>query len=161
MELQSSYDIFLEPDAQFPSQGRAFLRKPDEGVAYFAGLLHFAHRHVVVSSGNGHGRDERPFDEGVSVDVGRYVGLDAAFLQIPLYGCQCFTGNNGVFVCPVNQPEYLAHLRDFAFAGYKSYDVDAAVQYRDAGNQPLDARTCAIDVQDGDYYRVLVCGVPD
>ena len=21
--------------------------------------------------------------------------------------------------------------------------------------------TCAIDVQDGDYYRVLVCGVPD
>lgn len=49
------YDVFLEPDAQFPSQGRAFLRKPDEGVAYFAGLLHFAHRHVVVSSGNGHG----------------------------------------------------------------------------------------------------------
>ena len=53
-------------------------------------------------------------------------------LQIPLYGCQCFTGNNGVFVCPVNQPEYLAHLRDFAFAGYESYDVDAAVQYRNA-----------------------------
>lgn len=72
-----------------------------------------------------------------------------------------FHGNNGVFVCPVNQPEYLAHLRDFAFAGYESYDVDAAVQYRDAGNQPLDARTCAIDVQYRDYYRVLVCGVPD
>ena len=71
-----------------------------------------------------------------------------------------FHGKQWCLCVPVNQPEYLAHLRDFAFAGYESYDVDAAVQYRDAGNQPLDARTCAIDVQDGDYYRVLVCGVP-
>ena len=101
-------------------------------------------------------RDERPFDEGVAVDVGRYVGLDAAFLQIPLYGCQCFTGNNGVFVCPVNQPEYLAHLRDFAFAGYESYDVDAAVEHRDAGDQPLDTGTGSVNIQDGDYHCTLV-----
>ena len=61
----------------------------------------------------------------------------------------------------VNQTEYFSHLCDFAFTGNESYDVDATVQYRNAGNQPLDARPCAVDVQNGDYHRIFVCGAFD
>ena len=64
-------------------------------------------------------------------------------------------------MCPVDQAEYLSHLRDFSLAGDEAYDVDAAVEHRDAGHQSLDARTCAVDIQDGDYYRAFVCGTLD
>ena len=66
--------------AQLAAQGSTFAREADEGVAYGTGLLYFAHGHVVVGSGDGHGRDERPLDEGVAVDVVGQFGLDAAFL---------------------------------------------------------------------------------
>ena len=39
---------------------------------------------------------------------------------------------------------------------YESYDVDAAVEHRDAGDQPLDTGTGSVNIQDGDYHCTLV-----
>lgn len=50
----------------------------------------------------------------------------------------------------------LSHLRDFSPSGYESYDVDAAVEHRDAGDQPLDTGTGSVNIQDGDYHCTLV-----
>ena len=80
----------------------------------------------------------------------------SAFLQIALHGFQCFTGNNRAAVCSVDEPENLSHLRDFSPSGYESYDVDAAVEHRDAGDQPLDTGTGSVNIQDGDYHCTLV-----
>ena len=80
----------------------------------------------------------------------------SAFLQIALHGFQCFTGNNRAAVCSVDEPENLSHLRDFSPSGYESYDVDAAVEHRDAGDQPLDAGTGSVNIQDGDYHCTVV-----
>ena len=54
--------------------------------------------------------------------------------------------------------EYLAHLRDFSFAGHEADNVDATVQNRHSGHQALNAETCAVDIENRDYDRVLVGG---
>ena len=92
----------------------------------------------------------------VPVDVVGDFGFDAAFLQIALHGFQCFTGNNRAAVCSVDEPENLSHLRDFSPSGYESYDVDAAVEHCDAGDQPLDTGTGSVNIQDGDYHCTVV-----
>jgi hypothetical protein len=61
-------------------------------------------------------------------------------------------------VCTIDQTENLAHLGNLPFARYKAYDVDAAVQYRDAGNEALNAGAGAVNIQDRDDYRVFVRG---
>ena len=97
--------------------------------------------------------------------VSRLMSGDISTLM-PLSCKSCCTASNVsrgtivFFVCSVNQAEYLSHLCDFSFAGNKSYDVDATVQYRDAGNQPLDAGTGSVNVENGNDYRILLCGVP-
>ncbi len=155
------HNVFLEGYAQFPAQGCTFLGQSDEGVAHLARFLYFAHRHVIVGSGDCHSGDERPLDECVPVDVVGDVGFDAALLQITLHGFQCFTGNNRAAVCPIDEAENLSHLRDFSPSRYKAYDVDATVEHRDAGDQTLDAGAGAVDIQNRDDYRMFVCGAFD
>ena len=72
-----------------------------------------------------------------------------------------FHEEQSCFVCSVDQAEYLSHLCDLSFAGNKSYDVDATVQYRYTGNQPLDAGTGSVDVENGDDHRIFMCGAFD
>ena len=53
-----------------------------------------------------------------------------------------------------HQAEDASHLRDFTFATHESHDVDAAVEHRYTGHLPLDAGSCAKDVEYGDDHRL-------
>lgn len=72
------YWVFGVGYAQAVPHFSTFAREADEGIAYGAFVLYFAHRDIVVGSSAGHGRDKCPLDEGVAVDVIGHFGFDTA-----------------------------------------------------------------------------------
>ena len=141
-------------DAQFLPNLRTFTRQADERVAHLTLVLHLAHRHVVIGTRAGHGRDERPFDERIPVDVVRHVHFDTTLAEFTGNPLQPFWSHLLLRTRTEHQAEDATHLADFPFARHEAYDVDTPVEHLDRRHQAADAGPRAIHIQDRDDQGV-------
>ena len=148
--------VFGKFDSQLTSQCGTLSRKADERITYFPRLLNFTHRHVIVSAGDSHCRDERPFDECIPIDIRRYFSLNATFLKVFLNGFHNARSHLCPFVGAIHQTEDFPHLSDLSRAGNKAYDVDATIEHRYTRNETLNAWSCPVNIQDGDDNCLLM-----
>ena len=148
--------VFGKFDSQLTPQCGTLGRKADERITYFPRLLNFTHRHVIVSTGDGHCRDERPFDECIPIDVRRNLCFDSTFLKVFLNGFHNARSHLCPFVGAIHQTEDFPHLSDLSRAGNKAYDVDATIEHRYTRNETLNAWSCPVNIQDRDDDCLLM-----